>query len=560
MVDVVFFFGDSADRNSLYQLRQWLGPLKRLSGRASVSIVCSSQQAQQAGTGAGIETHRAGSMAAAMGLARSLQPKVILYPNQFYENYPLWGDLDATHVFVSHGESDKSYMSQNSAKYFDYLFVAGEIAIDRLRANVHSFSLDRCIKIGRPQLLDVTPPIPEVFLHDDSDRSVILYAPTWEGSLAVNRYGSVVSHGYEIVQEILQNSDKYRLIYKPHPFTGSMIPEWGEENKRIIELIQRAEDGHLVDYSPFGWQPKVADLMITDVSAVAYDWLATGKPLILTRPEEPRAEIFTSGIFGSWELLSAEDAPDTARWISKSLNDQAMLSEINAWSRRYFESAITQDGSERFIEETLKLVRNNKRSSQERKLVQTTAKPKLIHKAVRSAIRALPLGLKLGLKRFAGKVVNRKVPEVPRLLAFLDSSRRISMDHLAALTTLLGGGSTEVIVVSSLTTFAHIQLRRLWSRPLLRSLKVRYVTSAQDIAATIMLTKAGEICYLSHCMDNHFGVRLNTPTHTLFMPELDPHLRVDHNLIAYDSIKTSDSKIREKFQQRVMHPQGFNFR
>lgn len=131
-VNVVFFFGDSVERKSLYQLRQWLSPLSRLAEQTSVKVVCSTEEASLAAKSSGLEVIRGNSIGHAIQLTKSLKPKVILYPNMFYENYPLWAEGAATHVFVSHGESDKSYMSQNAIKFFDYLFVAGEMAIERI--------------------------------------------------------------------------------------------------------------------------------------------------------------------------------------------------------------------------------------------------------------------------------------------------------------------------------------------------------------------------------------------------------------------------------------------
>ena len=45
-----------------------------------------------------------------------------------------------------------------------------------------------------------------------------------------------------------------------------------------------------------------------DISAVAYDWLATGKPLLVTRPAEPRAQLPESGLVRELPLLDAADA------------------------------------------------------------------------------------------------------------------------------------------------------------------------------------------------------------------------------------------------------------
>ena len=52
------------------------------------------------------------------------------------------------------------------------------------------------------------------------------------------------------------------------------------------------------------------DVAVPDISAVAYDWLATAKPLLVTRPAEPRAQLPESGLVREMTLL---DAADTGR-------------------------------------------------------------------------------------------------------------------------------------------------------------------------------------------------------------------------------------------------------
>ena len=70
-------------------------------------------------------------------------------------------------------------------------------------------------------------------------------------------------------------------------------------------MLAKAGDRHLVDSGGYGWQWDFADACITDVSAVAYDWLATGKPLLITepapsayRPPSQLLDAFASGCRG----------------------------------------------------------------------------------------------------------------------------------------------------------------------------------------------------------------------------------------------------------------------
>ena len=74
------------------------------------------------------------------------------------------------------------------------------------------------------------------------------------------------------------------MIYRPHPRTGYASAEHRAADKAIRALLAKGGDRHLIDRGGYGWQWDFADACITDISAVAYDWLATGKPLVITEP------------------------------------------------------------------------------------------------------------------------------------------------------------------------------------------------------------------------------------------------------------------------------------
>jgi hypothetical protein len=75
-----------------------------------------------------------------------------------------------------------------------------------------------------------------------------------------------------------------RLIYRPHPRTGTASAAHARADRAIRQRLKAAGDRHLIDQGEYGWQWAFADACVTDVSAVAYDWLATGKPLVVTAP------------------------------------------------------------------------------------------------------------------------------------------------------------------------------------------------------------------------------------------------------------------------------------
>jgi len=242
------------------------------------------------------------------------------------------------HVFINHGESDKMYMTTNQFKAYDYSLVAGDAAIDRLSHRLWDFDLDkRAIPIGRPQADHFAGDVP----YAPDDRTVVLYAPTWEGDRASAAYGSIASHGVALVTALLATG-RHRVIYRPHPRSGVLDPEYAAANRRIIDEIAAANSAdpsaqHIFDDGPeLGWQLVAADVAITDISAMVYDRLATGKPIIVTRPLSPDADVDDSGFLGACEWLTAEDAGDIVARSERVLTDEDARASLSFWAERHF--------------------------------------------------------------------------------------------------------------------------------------------------------------------------------------------------------------------------------
>jgi hypothetical protein len=191
--------------------------------------------------------------------------------------------------------------------------------------------------VGRPQLDHEHPGAPP---WSPDGRRRVLYAPTWEGDRASIRYGSLVSHGAAIVGA-LRSDPRVRIIYRPHPRTGTASAEHARVDAQLRSALAADGDRHLIDLGPYGWQWRFADSCITDVSAVAYDWLATGKPLVITEPA-PTAFRPVSALLDALPLLPAARAADLTALLPES------DAELAALSRFYFGETAAGASSRRF--------------------------------------------------------------------------------------------------------------------------------------------------------------------------------------------------------------------
>jgi len=319
----------------VYQIRDWLVPLAGLAENVPVAIVVRDPRvALELVPLTPLPVLLARWLADVDALMKTYQPDVVLYVNQNVSNFDVLAYARPHHVFLSHGESDKVYMVSNQAKAYDLTFVAGRAAVDRYRAALHDFDTDIKLRIiGRPQLHVGEPPPTD--LPSTSRPRTVLYAPTTEGSAAPMEYGSLASHGVAMVKALIANGD-HRVIFRPHPQAGRRQASHARALREITELLTTAGPDHYIDRSPrFGWQQGVADALISDISAVAVDWLPTGKPLVVTRPAQTLAPILDGGMLATLPLLAAADASGIVEALAQAAQPER-LADLKRWSDYYF--------------------------------------------------------------------------------------------------------------------------------------------------------------------------------------------------------------------------------
>ena len=350
-IKIAVYFADS--KVNLYQIRQWYAPLAEISQTWPVAIISRSPSAV-------LELWNE-SPVPALYLRRvtdleefvhTQDVRIVFYVNQNAKNFQMFRYGRMWHVFINHGESDKMYMTTNQFKAYDFSFVAGDAAIDRLSHKLWDFDLaTRAIAIGRPQADHFAGELP----YTADERTVVLYAPTWEGDRDAAAYGSIASHGVTLVRALLATG-RHRVIYRPHPRSGVVDSEYGAANRAIIDAIARANTAdpaaqHIFDDGPsLGWQLAAADVAITDISAMVYDRLATGKPLIVTRPVSASAEVDETGYLGACEWLTADAAGEIVAIADAVQFDAEAQKRLKFWVERHFGDTTPGVATARFHE------------------------------------------------------------------------------------------------------------------------------------------------------------------------------------------------------------------
>ena len=221
-------------------------------------------------------------------------PKVCLYVNNSMNNFQPLSWRRALHVHLNHGESDKVSMSSNQVKAYDTVFVAGEAAARRYLDNLIAFDGEKLVPVGRPQLDFEFPRV-----LGPASRPTVMYAPTWEGDTPAMDYTSLPKYGLALVQALLED-EGFRIVYKPHPRIEEGSPAVATAHKRIVKTLAAANgslppaEHHVVeieeDILPFFG---ASDILVTDVSSVALDWLylRTDAPLWICDPYDDHDQL-----------------------------------------------------------------------------------------------------------------------------------------------------------------------------------------------------------------------------------------------------------------------------
>jgi len=324
---VAVFFPDPPE--NLYQLRQWYAAFEALDAELGLTVILQdSRTAALVRAECALDVVIAARTRTVGTLLGDGAVRLVLYVGQANANAVALRVTQVLHVFLNHGDSDKYVSVSNQVKAFDRAFVAGPAGVDRhARALLYFDTHKRLRIVGRPQLPPHGTPGPGL---------TVLYAPTWEGTMSVNAYSSVVDFGYELVDALLADED-ISVIYRPHPRTGASDAYFQGADQRIRALVARYGDRARTDDSV---DPEAsfhaAHVLIADVSAIATDWLSQRRPLITTLPAASEARVAAPArLFDDTPHIDAATAPEAARIVRESLADNSVEATMDRLSTYY---------------------------------------------------------------------------------------------------------------------------------------------------------------------------------------------------------------------------------
>lgn len=321
--EVILYFSGSG--KTMYQVDTWLPTMDALDRRALILLREASTLPLLGPTDTPVICIPSSVHLMNFGLPDA---RVALYPTNVGKNIHLLRVPAVTHVFIGHGDSDKTASFNPFSKVYTQIWVAGPAGRDRyLRARV-GVRAEEVVEVGRPQLGAIRP----AARTDSGPLLTVLYAPTWEGWTDDPFHSSLVLEGAVLMERLLESRPRVRVVYKPHPLTGTVSRAATAAHEQVVALLAQdnasrtaapdvprpaaalpaappdlVPDGSLrpaeqaaryAAWSQAWWAAEPAeahrvvmgagptlydcynhaDVLIADISSVVSDWLASEKP------------------------------------------------------------------------------------------------------------------------------------------------------------------------------------------------------------------------------------------------------------------------------------------
>ncbi|MFF3888919.1 hypothetical protein [Streptomyces sp. NPDC001914] len=229
--ETLLYFSGSKD--SAYQVNMWLETMEQLDTRPLIILRERAILERMAPTTVPVICVPGGVHLMNMDLSTV---RVALYAANVGKNIHMLRVPTIQHVFIGHGDSDKLASVNPFSKAYDEVWTAGRAGRDRYAIADVGVRDDDIVEVGRPQLA----PIQTWQGVPDGRIPTVLYAPTWEGWDGNPGNTSIVLAGENIVKKLVAADPPVRVLYKPHPFTGTVSAEAGAAHKRITALVEKA--------------------------------------------------------------------------------------------------------------------------------------------------------------------------------------------------------------------------------------------------------------------------------------------------------------------------------
>lgn len=159
--------------------------------------------------------------------------KVVFYLFNAQSNCRMVAFRNVSHVFITHGESNKKSSVKPITRIYDHVVTSGQVGIDRyLKAGIFSkYDIeDRVIRLGNTF-------VGQNNYHYDRDSCTLLYAPTWEGGIPDENFSSITQDIHKLLLKIIKDNNIKKIVIQTHPNLGHRDESYKQFLKRVLTQL-----------------------------------------------------------------------------------------------------------------------------------------------------------------------------------------------------------------------------------------------------------------------------------------------------------------------------------
>jgi len=263
------------------------------------------------------------------GNMQDLSGVVLSFSNYWIERDPQKCQI----IFHEHGASDKRIGSNlkkkplQRLKNFDHIFLMSPKNLIKIKALAQSLGetdisqisdkLQKIENLRFTQYLVEKKKRAEIIQNlgiQDRSRKNVLYAPTWRFG-----NGTLRKYFHRFAREITQ---EYNLIIRPHFHEAKLIPQYKLWAKlHGIKNIYFSNPGNLRQHDTFT-DFIASDILLSDTSAVLYEYLITENPIIIIHPQYGKQVEMPDQLNIMKNSVIFQETDDINQLIVKSLEER----------------------------------------------------------------------------------------------------------------------------------------------------------------------------------------------------------------------------------------------
>lgn len=180
--------------------------------------------------------------------------KVVFYLFNAQSNCRMVAFRNVSHVFITHGESNKKSSVKPIVRIYDHVITSGQVGVDRyLKAGLFTkldIEEDRIIRLGNTF-------IGQNNYHYDKDSHTLLYAPTWEGGVPDENFSSIKNDIYSLLLKAVKDKGIKKLVIQTHPNLGHRDKNYKKSLKLLLSNLVKHKFSVLVVKNKISVKDKV---------------------------------------------------------------------------------------------------------------------------------------------------------------------------------------------------------------------------------------------------------------------------------------------------------------